>query len=97
MRYTLLAWSAGAATATAFSTWCGKYYELSAPRARPDLNGRFSYPPPSPKPLLDFRCNTASSLYLPDDVVYDPPAMIFDADTTWDIGEDCETYGSDDF
>jgi len=49
-----------------------------------------AYPPSSPHPLLDFRCSSASSLYLPDDEIDDPPAMIFDANITWDVGKTCE-------
>ena len=74
----------------AHSTWCGKYYDLDAPRTPPSPDSRFTHPPASSEPLLDFRCNTASSLYLPDDDVNDPPAMLFDANVTWDIGQPCK-------
>jgi hypothetical protein len=85
---TLLSWIL-ACPVYSHSTWCGKYYEIDAPRTPPDPASYFQPPPTSELPLLDFRCHTASSLYLPDDDIWDPPAIIFDANITYDVGNSC--------
>jgi hypothetical protein len=77
-------------TVLAHATWCGKYYELDAPRTPPVQDTFFQCPQVSDGPLLDFRCHTASSIYLQDDLIWDPPQMIFDANITQDVGQPCE-------
>lgn len=86
----LLIWIALLACVNAFDTWCGKYYEPLAPRTPPHPDTYFKYSTGSEKPLLDFRCVTASSIYIVEDEVMDPPALIFDADINYEIGEPSE-------
>lgn len=70
-----------------FETWCGKYYEVGSPRTPPVPESRFSYPASGEDRLLDFKCLTGSSIYLPGDDELDPPSIIFDADVSYDIGQ----------
>lgn len=78
---------AAASPVAAFETWCGKYYEIGSPQTPPALESRFSYPTEGDQQLLAFKCWTASSIYLPGDDELDPPAIIFDADLSYDVGE----------
>lgn len=73
--------------ASGFETWCGKYYEIGSPQTPPSPESRFSYPTHGDQKLLDFKCLTASSIYLPGDDVLDPPGMIFDAEISYDVGQ----------
>jgi hypothetical protein len=70
-----------------FQTWCGKQYEVGAPRTPPSPKSRFSYPSSGDQKLLDFKCSTASSIYLPGDDTLDPPAIVFDAAVAYDYGQ----------
>jgi hypothetical protein len=70
-----------------FQTWCGKQYEVGAPRTPPSPESRFSYPSSGDQKLLDFKCSTASSIYLPGDDTLDPPAIVFDAAVAYDYGQ----------
>jgi hypothetical protein len=70
-----------------FETWCGKYYEVGSPRTSPAPESRFQYPSSGDQRLLDFKCSTASSIYLPGDDQLDPPAIIFDAAVSYDYGD----------
>lgn len=74
-------------TGTKFQTWCGKYYEIGSPQIPPLPESRFSYPTKGEQRLLDFKCLTATSIYLPGDDELDPPGIIFDAEVTYDIGQ----------
>ena len=91
----LLALSLLASTSLAqqasFGKWCGKYYEVGAPQpnSRPE-GSLFPYPAQSDQPLLDFRCVTASSLYISGDDQHDPPAILVDTNVTYDVGQPCE-------
>lgn len=69
--------------AAAYSTWCGKYYELGAADIPPSPDSHFHYPLQSPRELLDFRCTAASSVYVSSDA----PAIIVDAEINWLIGD----------
>lgn len=70
-----------------FETWCGKYYEVGAPRTPPLAESRFAYPSTGDQRLLDFKCLTGSSIYLPGDDELDPPSIIFDAEVSHDVGQ----------
>jgi len=70
-----------------WQNWCGKQYEVGAPRTPPSADSRFSYPSSGDQKLLDFKCSTASSIYLPGDDSLDPPAMVFDAAVAYDYGQ----------
>ena len=83
----LLPFLASPAEAQDFQTWCGKQYEVGAPRTPPSPESRFSYPSSGDQKLLDFRCSTASSIYLPGDDTLDPPAIVFDAAVAYDYGQ----------
>ena len=74
-----------------FGKWCGKYYQIGAPfpDSRPD-GSLFPYPQMSDQALLDFRCVTASSLYISGDDQYDPPMILVDANVTYDVGQPCK-------
>ena len=73
--------------ATAFETWCGKYYEVGSPRTPPPPESRFSYPTPGDQRLLNFKCSTGSSIYLEGDDELDTPSIVFDAEVAYDIGQ----------
>ncbi|ORY35572.1 hypothetical protein BCR39DRAFT_510866 [Naematelia encephala] len=85
----------------AYGTWCGKYYELGAPRTPPPPESKFVYPSQGQHDasLLDFRCIPASSIYLTGDILEngneDPPMLIIDTNLTRDIGEPCDAIAGD--
>lgn len=70
-----------------YETWCGKYYEVGSPRTPPAPESRFTYPSYGDQRLVDFKCSSASSIYLPGDDALDPPAFIFDAAVSYDYGQ----------
>ena len=78
---------AAPAAVAGFETWCGKYYEIGSPQTPPPPESRFSYPAHGDQRLLNFKCVTGSSIYLPGDDELDPPAMIFDAEVSHDLGQ----------
>jgi hypothetical protein len=81
-----------ASSVQGFETWCGKYYEVGSPRTPPAPESRFTYPSYGDQRLVDFRCSTASSIYLPGDDSLDPPAIIFDAAVSYDYGQPGTSY-----
>jgi hypothetical protein len=83
--------SSSLAQTTTFGKWCGKYYQVGAPipDSRPE-GSLFEYPKSSDQPLLDFRCVTASSLYISGDDKNDPPSILVDTNVTYDVGQACE-------
>jgi hypothetical protein len=85
MRTHHVAFWAYLAFASAYSTWCGKYYELGAPQTPPAPDSNFVFPKSSSTPLLDFRCTPASSIYINGNL-HDLPEIIIDADLTYDVG-----------
>jgi hypothetical protein len=93
MHYSLLLTAAFSTVARAatFGQWCGKYYQVGAPipTSRPE-GSLFPYPSYSDTPLMDFRCVTASSLYLEGDDASDPPMILIDANITHDVGQPCK-------
>lgn len=80
------------AAADEFGKWCGKYYQIGAPipNSRPE-GSLFPYPAVSSAPLLDFRCVTASSLYLQGDEANDQPMVLVDTNITYDVGQACKS------
>ena len=70
----------------AWDKWCGKHYELGAPNDPPPAESYFALPDKSAVPLLDFRCTTASSIYIVGDPS-DPPRVVIDAPISWDVGQ----------
>lgn len=84
--------STSSAQTTTFGQWCGKYYQIGAPypTSRP-AGSLFPYPRGSDQPLLDFRCVTASSLYISGDDQHDPPKILVDTNVTYDVGQPCES------
>ncbi|KAI9637438.1 uncharacterized protein MKK02DRAFT_36418 [Dioszegia hungarica] len=85
MRARLAVFWAYFTSCSAYSTWCGKYYELAAPHTPPAPDSYFVFPKSSSTPLLDFRCTPASSIYISGDL-HDLPEIIMDASLTYDVG-----------
>ncbi|RXK41135.1 hypothetical protein M231_01538 [Tremella mesenterica] len=78
-----------AVQSVAYGLWCGKHYELGALNVPPAPESRFTSPPISPQPLLNFRCSTSSSIYIAGDLK-DHPGIIIDAEVTNDVGQPYE-------
>jgi hypothetical protein len=73
-----------------YGLWCGKYYQIGAPYPSQPPAGAFPYPDTSSVPLLDFRCVSASNLYIEGDEANDTPSLIIDTNITSDAGQPCE-------
>lgn len=66
-------------------TWCGKPYEAGSPHLTIPADARFSYPPKSSLPLVNFQCSPVLRPYISNEDSVG--GILLDAEISYDVGQ----------